>query len=62
MAAKRKLAPIKPRTDLPYSELLQTQQNALYVKALHEYGQGKGPNPGSKSTFHREKIAADGKT
>ncbi|GAC1521093.1 MAG: hypothetical protein NVS2B3_17410 [Vulcanimicrobiaceae bacterium] len=60
MAAKRKIAPPKLRTDLPWSQLKQTQQNQLYTKALHAYTTGAGPNPGSSGDFHRKQLAAEG--
>jgi hypothetical protein len=59
MAAKRKIAPPKPRLDLPWSELTKAQRNQLYTKALHEFGQGKGPNPGSSTEYSRKKTAAE---
>lgn len=61
MAAKRKYAPPKPRTDLPWSELKKAQQNQHYTKALHLYTTGEGPNPGSSGDFHRAKLAEEAK-
>jgi hypothetical protein len=58
MAAKRKIAPPKPRLDLPWTELSKAQQNTIYTRALHEYATGKGPNPATKSEFFRAKAAA----
>jgi hypothetical protein len=58
MAAKRKIAPPKPRLDLPWTELTKAQQNTIYTRALHEYTTGKGPNPATKSEFFRAKAAA----
>lgn len=59
MAAKRKIAPPKPRLDLPWAELTKAQQNQFYTKALHAYGQGEGPNPGSSGDFSRRRLAAE---
>ncbi|GAC1301370.1 MAG: hypothetical protein NVSMB19_09420 [Vulcanimicrobiaceae bacterium] len=61
MAAKRKIAPPKPRLDLPWSELKRAQQNQLYTKALHAYTIGQGENPGSTGDFHRKRVAAEAK-
>lgn len=61
MAAKRKYAPPKPRTDLPWSQLGQPQQNQHYTKALLLYSKGEGPNPGSSGDFHRAQVAAETK-
>jgi hypothetical protein len=58
MAAKRKIAPPKPRLDLPWPELTKAQQNKLYTFALHAYSTGKGPNPRTFPEFSREKLAA----
>jgi len=58
MAAKRKVAPPKPRLDLPWTELTKAQQNTIYTRALYEYTTGKGPNPATKSEFFRAKAAA----
>jgi hypothetical protein len=57
MAAKRKIAPPKPRLDLPWSELTKAQRNALYTKALHAYTKGEGPNPGTGTAFARAQAA-----
>ncbi len=57
MAAKRKIAPPKPRLDLPWSQLPQPQRNKLYTRALHAYGKGDGPNPGSSGDFSRKQLA-----
>ncbi len=62
MAAKRKIAPPKPRLDLPWSELTKAQQNKIYTKALFEYGSGAGPNPGGSSEFSRARAAAETKS
>lgn len=62
MAAKRKIAPPKPRLDLPWSELTKAQQNKIYTKALFDYGQGAGPNPGGSGEFSRKHIAAETKS
>jgi hypothetical protein len=59
MAAKRKIAPPKPRLDLPWSELTKAQQNQLYTKALHEYGQGRGENPGTSGAYSRRRRDAE---
>ncbi len=59
MAAKRKIAPPKPRLDLPWTQLSKAQQNALYTRALYAYTQGNGPNPGTSGQFHRAKLAAE---
>ena len=61
MAAKRKIAPPKPRLDLPWSELTKAQQNARYTKALHAYTIGNGPNPSTSGAFAREQLAAEAK-
>ena len=61
MAAKRKIAPPKPRLDLPWSELTKAQQNKIYTKALFEYGKGDGPNPGTSGEFARKHAAAEAK-
>jgi hypothetical protein len=58
MAAKRKIAPPKPRLDLPWSELTKAQQNTLYTSALHAYAVGKGPNPRTSSDFARAQRAS----
>lgn len=59
MAAKRKIAPPKPRLDLPWAELTKAQQNKLYTKALFDYTSGAGPNPGGSGDFSRARAAAD---
>ena len=59
MAAKRKIAPPKPRFDLPWSELTKAQQNKIYTKALFDYGTGTGPNPGGSGEFSRKHAAAE---
>jgi len=59
MAAKRKYPPPKLRIDLPWSELTKAQQNSLYVKALHAYTIGEGPNPSTSGEFAREKLKAE---
>ncbi len=61
MAAKRKIAPPKPRLDLPWSELTKAQQNKLYTKALHDYTTGAGPNPSTSTEFARKQAAAESK-
>jgi len=61
MAAKRKIAPPKPRLDLPWSQLKRAQQNQLYTKALHDYTTGRGPNPGSSGDFQRKQATAEAK-
>jgi hypothetical protein len=61
MAAKRKIAPPKPRLDLPWSQLTRAQQNAVYTRALYDYTQGKGPNPATSGAFGRAKLAAEAK-
>jgi hypothetical protein len=58
MAAKRKIAPPKPRLDLPWTELTKAQQNLLYTRALQAYTIGKGPNPATKSEYFRKQVAA----
>ena len=59
MAAKRKIAPPKPRTDLPWDELTKAQRNAHYTKALLAYSRGEGPNPGTSGQFSRARVAAE---
>jgi hypothetical protein len=59
MAAKRKIAPPKPRLDLPWSQLTKAQQNAVYTRALHAYTQGEGPNPSTSGEFSRKQLAAE---
>ena len=59
MAAKRKIAPPKPRLDLPWSELSKAQRNQIYTKALHAYGRGEGPNPGTSGQFARRQTAPE---
>jgi hypothetical protein len=61
MAAKRKIAPPKPRLDLPWSELTKAQKNQLYTKALHAYTIGAGPNPSTSGEFSRKRAAAETK-
>jgi hypothetical protein len=61
MAAKRKIAPPKPRLDLPWSQLTKAQQNKIYTKALHAYTTGTGPNPSTSGEFARKQIAAEAK-
>lgn len=61
MAAKRKIAPPKPRLDLPWSQLEQPQQNQQYTKALHAYAKGNGQNPGSSGDYHRAQLVAEAK-
>ena len=58
MAAKRKIAPPKPRLDLPWTELTKAQQNLLYTRALAAYSAGTGPNPATKGDFFRKQAAA----
>lgn len=59
MAAKRKIAPPKPRLDQPWTQLSKAQRNALYTRALYAYTHGNGPNPGTSGQFHRAKLAAE---
>lgn len=59
MAAKRKVAPLKPRLDLPWSQLTKAQQNKLYAKALHAYQSGEGANPATSTEFARKQVAAE---
>jgi hypothetical protein len=61
MAAKRKIAPPKPRLDLPWSQLTKAQQNKIYTKALHAYATGAGPNPSTSGAFARAQLAAEAK-
>ena len=44
---------------MPWSELTKVQQNSIYTKALHAYGQGKGPNPSTSGEFSRKQLAAE---
>lgn len=59
MAAKRKIAPPKPRLDLPWSQLTKAQRNELYTKALHAYTIGEGPNPSTSGEFSRKQAASE---
>ncbi|MGB8266383.1 MAG: hypothetical protein WCE44_08690 [Candidatus Velthaea sp.] len=58
MAAKRKVHPPKPSFDRPWAELTTAQQNLLYVRALHAYTTGRGPNPATHAEFFRAKASA----
>jgi len=55
MAAKKKIAPPKPRPNRPWSELTKAEQNAEYSRALHAYAQGAGTNPQTRSQYFRER-------
>jgi hypothetical protein len=59
MAAKRKIAPPKPKYNLPWSELTKAQQNTLYTAALEKYRIGEGPNPSTSGEFSRKQLAAE---
>jgi hypothetical protein len=59
MAAKRKIHPPKPSLDRPWSELTKAERNQLYIKALHAYSSGKGPNPSTSTAFARSKAAEE---
>jgi len=61
MAAKRKIAPPKPRLDRPWSQLTKAQQNQIYSKALHDYATSGGPNPGGSGDFQRKQAASESK-
>jgi hypothetical protein len=58
MAAKRTIHPPKPSFDRPWGELTEPQQNLIYVRALHAYTTGSGPNPSTRAEFFRAKAAA----
>jgi len=60
MAAKRTIAPPKPRPNRAWSELTKAEQNAEYAGALHAYAHGKGPNPKTQGQFSRERSTAKG--
>jgi len=57
MAAKKKIAPPKPRLDLPWTELTKAQRNKIYTEALHAYGRGEGPNPGGSLAYSRARAS-----
>jgi hypothetical protein len=57
MAAKKKIAPPKPKAGRPWSELTQAEQNAEYVRALREYTLGSGPNPTTRGAYFRARVA-----
>ncbi len=56
MAAKRKYPKPKLDPNRPWNELTPAEQNAHYSKALHAYGLGDGPNPGTQGEFFRTKT------
>jgi hypothetical protein len=58
MAAKRKIAPPKPRADRSWDELEKNEQSAQYAAALHAYSQGTGPNPQTRGIYSRERSAS----
>jgi hypothetical protein len=57
MAAKRKIAPPKPKAGRPWSELTKAEQNAEYVHALRNYTLGTGPNPTTRGAYVRGRVA-----
>ncbi|GAC1405929.1 MAG: hypothetical protein NVSMB64_11200 [Candidatus Velthaea sp.] len=60
MAAKRKIAPPKPRPNRPWSELSGPEQNAEYSRALHAYSHGEGPNPQTRLAYYEQRTASEG--
>ena len=61
MAAKKKIAPPKPRPNRPWSELTKPEQNAEYSHALQAYAQGKGDNPQTRPTYYAARESAEAK-
>jgi hypothetical protein len=59
MAAKKKIAPPKPRPDRTWSELTRAEQNAEYAQALLAYTREGGPNPSTSGAFNRARRAAE---
>ena len=58
MAAKKKIAPPKPRAGRAWSELTKSEQNAEYVRALRDYTHGGGPNPETRGSYFRSRATA----
>ena len=58
MAAKRKIAPPKPKPNRPWTELSKAEQNAQYTQALYDYSHGLGPNPLTLGDFARKNSSA----
>lgn len=61
MAAKKKIAPPKPRPNRPWSELTKAEQNAEYSRALHAYAQGAGANPQTRPQYYRDRSGQESK-
>jgi hypothetical protein len=59
MAAKRKIAPPKPRADRTWTELTSAEQSAAYARALHAYAHGEGPNPQTLGVYSRSRTAEE---
>jgi hypothetical protein len=57
MAAKKKIAPPKPRPGRPWSELTKAEQNAEYVRALRNYTHEGGQNPETRGAYFRSRAA-----
>ena len=61
MAAKKKIAPPRPRPNRPWSELTKPEQNAEYSRALHAYAQGQGENPQTRAQYYAARSSAEAK-
>jgi hypothetical protein len=57
MAAKKKIAPPKPKPGRPWSELTKAEQNAEYVRALRAYTHEGGANPDTRAAYFRTRAA-----
>jgi hypothetical protein len=57
MAAKKKIAPAKPRPNRPWTELTKAEQNREYVRALRAYTHEGGTNPETRGTYFRSREA-----
>ncbi len=57
MAAKKKIAPPKPRAGRTWNELTNSERNAEYVRALRAYADGEGSNPETRGSYFRTREA-----
>jgi hypothetical protein len=55
MAAKKKIAPPKPRSGRAWNELTGAERNAEYVRALRAYAHGDGSNPETRGAYFRSR-------
>jgi hypothetical protein len=57
MAAKKKIAPPKPRAGRSWSELTNAEKNAEYVRALRAYTHEGASNPQTRGAYFRDREA-----